>query len=216
MTEPSLLIVAKAPVPGECKTRIAAEVGDENAAALAAAALLDTLETAMLTGSPVVVATSGDLDQGVQSEQTRAAMSRMRVIEQRGVSFAERLANAHHDADTGAGIVQVGMDTPHMTIEDVQQAGALVQAGETVLGPAEDGGWWLLGEPDATQAQILQDVPMSSPQTCAHTAEALGRVRWLRTLRDMDTWADAVTLAEQFPTSRLAKVHDTVSGIIHD
>ena len=62
MTRPTVLVVAKAPVPGFAKTRIAGDVGDDAAAELAAAALLDTLQASVGSGMRVVVALTGDLD----------------------------------------------------------------------------------------------------------------------------------------------------------
>ncbi len=59
----TLLVVAKAPEPGRAKTRLAATVGEQVAAQIAAAALLDTLDA--VAGAPVssrVVALTGDLD----------------------------------------------------------------------------------------------------------------------------------------------------------
>lgn len=209
---PTILIVAKAPVPGLCKTRIAESTDATAAARFAAAALLDTLDTARATWWPIVVAMTGNLDEAIENTRIRRALHGTRVIEQRGETFAERLANAHHDADTGCGVVQVGMDTPQVTVDDYQESGKLVQAGHTVLGPADDGGWWLLGVPDATLAHSLREVPMSTPQTAEYTASALGRVSWLRTLRDMDTWSDTVALAQQLPHSHLATATEQYGG----
>ena len=64
----TLLIVAKAPIPGLAKTRIAATVGTEAAADLAAAALLDTLDVATTCGANVVVAITGDLGAAARSD----------------------------------------------------------------------------------------------------------------------------------------------------
>lgn len=216
MADPTLLIVAKAPVPGLCKTRIAETVGDVAAAEVAAASLLDTLETADAVGWPVVVAMTGDLDMAVDSDRVRRALARVHVVEQRGESFAERLVHAHADSDAGDGVVQVGMDTPQILAEDYIRAGAVVRSGEIALGPADDGGWWLLAVPEASHARGLVDVPMSTPKTAEHTAQALGEVTWLRVLRDMDTWADTVALSRQLPTSRLARAVDRISGVGHD
>ncbi|MFI5428706.1 hypothetical protein [Aeromicrobium sp. UC242_57] len=71
MTAPTVLVVAKAPVPGLAKTRIAETVGDDLAAAVAAAALLDTLATVTAVGWPVVVAMTGDLSQAARSDEIR-------------------------------------------------------------------------------------------------------------------------------------------------
>ncbi|KAA1380188.1 TIGR04282 family arsenosugar biosynthesis glycosyltransferase [Aeromicrobium fastidiosum] len=205
MTAPTVLVVAKAPVPGLAKTRIASTVGDDVAADLAAAALLDTLATATAVGWPVVVAMTGDLDRAARADEIRAALEPLEVVPQRGEGLAERLANAHADAGATDGIVQVGMDTPQLLVADYLDAGRMVELGSIVVGPATDGGWWLLGLPDPALAQRLVDVPMSTDETGAKTVEALGgEVITLRTLPDMDTWDDAVAIAADVPISRLA------------
>ncbi|MCL3816926.1 TIGR04282 family arsenosugar biosynthesis glycosyltransferase [Aeromicrobium wangtongii] len=211
MTAPTLLlVVAKAPVPGQAKTRIARTIGDDGAAELAAAALLDTLTTATAVGWPVVVAMTGDLSAAARGEEIAAALEPLQVVPQRGDGLAARLANAHADAaaavgDSAAGIVQVGMDTPQLLVADYLDAGRTVELGSIVVGPAQDGGWWLLGLPDPALAKQLIEVPMSQDDTCDRTVEALGGdVVRLRTLRDMDTWDDAVAIAGEIPISLLA------------
>ncbi len=206
MTAPTLLVVAKAPVPGLAKTRIAVTVGDEAAAEVAAAALLDTLATATAVGWPVVVAMTGDLSKAARADEIRAALQPLRVIPQRGDGLDERLANAHADAGAPDGIVQVGMDTPQLLVADYLDAGRTVELGSVVIGPAADGGWWLLGLPDPVLAQQLIGVGMSQDDTGAQTEEALGGdlVR-LRTVADMDTWDDAVQIALDIPISHLAQ-----------
>lgn len=207
----TLLVVAKAPVPGLAKTRVAADIGDAAAARLAAAALLDTLHTVLAVGAerdwPVVVAMTGDLDRAALGDEIADVLSLATVVPQRGDGLDQRLAHAHADASaaTGtAGVVQVGMDTPQLTPDDYVVAGQAVLAGERVLGPADDGGWWLLGLPDATAATALVGVPMSTDRTADATAAALDVTTRLRTERDMDTWADAQLVAADAPASRLA------------
>src|SRR5699024_10743445 len=128
----------------------------------------------------------------------------------------ERLVHAHADSDAGHGVVQVGMDTPQIVADDYRRAQAVVDNGDIALGPAADGGWWLLAVPKASDARGLIDVPMSTSRTAEHTATALGEVTWLRVLRDMDTWDDTVALSGQLPTSRLARAVDRISGVGHD
>ena len=130
---PTLLIVAKAPVPGLAKTRIGRVTGHEHAAEIAAAALLDTLATAAATGWPVVVALTGDLADATRGEQIAAALAPTRVITQRGDGFGARLANAHVDADAGHGVVQVGMDSPQVTVSDYEQAASWVDGARSCL-----------------------------------------------------------------------------------
>lgn len=110
----TILVVAKAPVPGLAKTRLAATLGDHGAADLAAAALLDTLDAVAAT--PVaarVVALTGDLDAACRAAAIRDRLGVFTVIDQRGEDFACRLANAHADAAAAVGarpVLQIGMD----------------------------------------------------------------------------------------------------------
>ena len=112
-TAVTLLVVAKAPVPGRAKTRIAAGLGDHAAAEIAASALLDTLDAAAAT--PVharVVALTGDLEAACRAAELRTRLAGFTVIEQRGDGFAQRLAHAHADAATVAGGISEGVPPP--------------------------------------------------------------------------------------------------------
>ena len=103
------LVVAKAPVPGLAKTRLAAVLGETMAADIAAAALLDTLDTVAETPfAAKVVAITGDLAAACRADAIRERLSGFIVIEQRGTDFAERLANAHADAADAAPCAEAG------------------------------------------------------------------------------------------------------------
>ncbi|MEO6471063.1 MAG: DUF2064 domain-containing protein [Aeromicrobium sp.] len=216
MSRPTVLIVAKSPEPGRAKTRVAQTVGDEVAADLAAAALLDTLEVAGSVGWPVVVALTGDLDRAARSSEIREALARVKVVAQRGGGFAERLVAAHNDADEGFGVVQVGMDSPQLAVTDLLLAGQALGIHDAAIAPAEDGGWWLLALRSSIHAKVLADVPMSTADTCRATIDALtengAHVFGLRALRDVDTWADALALAQAYPRLRSSKVVRQVVG----
>jgi glycosyltransferase A (GT-A) superfamily protein (DUF2064 family) len=205
MSSPTVLVVAKAPVPRLAKTRIAEDVGDDAAAEIAAAALLDTLQAAVDSGMRVVVALIGELDRAVRSDELRGALAELLVVPQRGETFGERLAHAHLDADAGHGVVQVGMDTPQLTAGDLAGASDLLARYPSVLGPAEDGGWWLLGVRHGMGASRLATVEMSTASTGRHTREVLPTpTALIRTLRDVDTWDDARDVAAEVPHTRFA------------
>lgn len=210
MTAPTVLIVARAPVPGEAKTRLAAHVGDEAAARLAGAALLDTIGAAASTGWSVCVAITGDLAAAPMCSEIAVAMASHRRIDQRGECFADRLAAAHADADRGGGVVQVGMDTPHVRPTQLRTAGHALAWRDAVLGRAHDGGWWVLGVRDGRDAACLRGVPMSTARTGVLTRAALrgqgacvAEAPWLT---DVDTWADALEVAASAPRTRFARV----------
>ena len=213
------LIVAKAPVPGLAKTRLAAALGDRVAAGIAAAALLDTLDAVADTHlAAKVVAMTGDLASACQSEAIRERLSGFTVVEQRGDSFADRLANAHADAASAAGpmpVLQIGMDTPQVTAELLTRCARALLGAHAVVGPARDGGWWLLGVADAATAECLRLVPMSRPDTGAMTYAALlqtgSPVIVLEELADVDTVADiSVVRADCRPSGRFAQITTSV------
>lgn len=212
-----VLVMAKAPVPGLSKTRLAATVGDEAAADVAAAALLDTLAAAAAAVGPAscVLALTGDLDEGARTDAVREALSGWTVVEQRGDGFDERLAHAHLDAGAGP-LVQVGMDTPQVTAALLHAAAAPLGTHDTVLGAAEDGGWWVLGRHDANGAAALRGVAMSTPTTYDDTREAL-LARGLSVaptvvLRDVDEYVDADAVALEAPDTLFAQAWARVSG----
>lgn len=173
----TVLVVAKAPVPGLAKTRLAATVGDEAAADIAAAALLDTLDAVAATPAAArVVAMTGDLDLASNSAEIRRRLAAFTVVDQRGDGFAERLVHAHADAAAAGGghpVLQIGMDTPQVTAELLTACAQTLVDVPAVLGMACDGGWWVLGVHSAAQTECLRDVPMSTSETGAVTLAAL-------------------------------------------
>ena len=210
----TLLVVAKAPVAGRAKTRLAATVGDQVAAQIAAAALLDTLDAVVAT--PVatrVVALTGRLDGAAEADEIRRRLASFDVIGQRGNDFGDRLANAHTDAAAvdGHPVLQIGMDTPQVTAELLGDCARRLGETSAVLGLACDGGWWALGVRSPALAGCLRDVPMSQPDTGALTLKALRGngvdVALLDELADFDVADDVAAVRAVCPSgSRFAHV----------
>jgi len=212
-----LLVITKAPVPGRSKTRLTPPCTPEQAAAIAAAAVGDTLDTVRAT--PVtrrVVALDGapgELD-----------LTGCIVVPQVTGDLGTRLAAAFADAMTGPDgdlpTLLVGMDTPQTTPELL--AGSLDRLvaagpGTAVLGVAPDGGWWALGLHSPAGAQVLPDVPMSREDTAVNTRAALEAagltVLDLPRLTDIDHFPDAVAVAALCPPgSRTRTVVDGISA----
>jgi glycosyltransferase A (GT-A) superfamily protein (DUF2064 family) len=210
----AVVVLAKAPVPGVAKTRLAAAVGDRRAADLAAAALLDTLELCaeVFTSAFRVASLAGDLADASRGEELAAALEGWHVMQQRGGGLGQRICHALHETHrlTGGPVVLVGMDTPHLQGRVLAEVAETVAApGRPVLGPAVDGGWWVLATADPGVADGLGDVPMSRPDTYARTHEvvcrAAGAVAPAPVMRDVDTAADAAWAAAAAPRSRFAR-----------
>ncbi len=198
-----VLVVAKAPTPGLAKTRLGAQVGQDVAAELAAAALLDTARTcaAAVGVARCRLALEGDLSGATYADRLVSAFAGWVVFPQRGAGLAERLANAHLDlAAEGPGpSVQIGMDTPQVTVRDLTGLIDALDGYDAVLADAEDGGWWALALAEPSRGEHLAGVPMSTPTTATATRAAMVaaglRVGSGRVLRDVDLAEDADAVA---------------------
>lgn len=197
-----IVIIAKEPVAGKVKTRLTPPFTPDQAAALAAAALHDSLLAVAATPATQRVLA---LD-GLPGEWLPEGFV---VIPQRGAGLDERLAAAFTDAHRlhPEPIVLIGMDTPQVTSRLLREAALALDDHDAVYGPAADGGYWLLGlrEPDPG---LLLGVPMSHPETGKAQLDRLNRaglrIHFLPELTDVDTAADARTVAGQAPRTRFA------------
>ncbi|MFB9923890.1 DUF2064 domain-containing protein [Amycolatopsis halotolerans] len=220
MTSTTILILAKAPLPGRVKTRLCPPATSEQAAHIAAAALLETVRAVRsVSGAHAVVALEGDLETGISAVELCAVTADIPVLPQRGSSLGERIAAAHADAAAlapGRPVLQIGMDTPQVSAELLEQCRdrLLGTAAEAVLGPADDGGWWLLGLRDPLKAAVVSGVTTSRSDTGFRTRQALIdhglHVATAPGLRDVDTMADARAVAETMPGTMFAAAVGTV------
>ena len=196
-----MLVIAKEPLPGRAKTRLTPPCSVDEAAELARASLLDTLDVVDRTpAARKVLVFEGDarcwLREGFE------------VMPQRGAGLGERLAAAFDDVDSPA--LLVGMDTPQLTprlLLDGMRALARHDV-DAVLGPAHDGGYWSVGFSEPVSGAFT-GVPMSSGSTWIRQRARLDelglRVREQPLLRDVDTIEDARAVASAAPLTRFAR-----------
>jgi uncharacterized protein len=153
------------------------------------------------------------LDAASNSDEIRALLADFTVVPQRGKDLAERLANAHLDAAaafTGLPVLQIGMDTPQVTADLLGDCARELLACDAVLGPARDGGWWVLGVTNAAMADCLRSIPMSRSDTGVVTLTALRDtgvdVSLVPVLADVDRAADVDAVRRECaPNSRFAR-----------
>lgn len=182
--------MAKEPVAGQVKTRLCPPLTPAQAAEYASAALADTLDAVAACGSSRKVLA---LD-GAPGPWLPAGFH---VVRQHGTTFNERLARAWHDA--GGPGVQIGMDTPQVTADLLDDALDAIAPGRALLGETLDGGWWALGLP-APDGAVFDEVVMSRSDTVRQQRAQLGRLGYdvhdLAQLVDVDHFADAVEVAD--------------------
>ncbi|MFD8580974.1 DUF2064 domain-containing protein [Streptomyces virginiae] len=202
----TLLVIAKAPVPGRVKTRLTPRFTPQQAAGLARAALEDTLAAVLATPARRRVLV---LD-GQPGPWVPAGIE---VVPQCAGGLDVRLAAAFALSDGPA--LLIGMDTPQVT-PDLLAPGLDFTEADGWFGPAADGGFWALGLADPDPALLL-GVPMS----VAHTGEVQRRrlteaglaVRDLPELCDVDTPADAERVAATAPRTRFAALHSGLCAV---
>jgi hypothetical protein len=206
----AVAVIAKAPVPGKVKTRLCPPCTPDEAAAIAEAALRDTLDAVVATAAGRrVVVLDGARPDWIEDD--------LEVLAQRGGGLDERLACAFEDL--GCPAVIIGMDTPQVSsvvLDDVV-ATLCRDDVEAVLGPANDGGYWVLGlcRPDP---ELLLGVPMSVAHThdaqLARLAERGLRVAAAPQLTDLDTFDEAVEVAAVARGARFGAAVDRVRGAL--
>lgn len=185
----TIIVIAKAPVPGRCKTRLSPPCTLEEAAELAAASLRDTLEAVAASRAlRKVVALEGGAGDWLPPG--------FEVIRQRGLGLDERLAAAFQDVAEPA--LLVGMDTPQLTEAILNDALAVLEDADAVLGPTFDGGFWAVGLKRPLAAAFV-GVPMSTAETGSAQRRRLDRLRLevatLPQMRDVDYVSDAFEVA---------------------
>lgn len=189
MTE-TVLVVAKAPASGRSKTRLVPPLAPADAAALHEALLLDTLAACAAEADDVRILYADAADR----EPLQALVPDVPLVQQegRGLADALRLGIARHLADGPVAIVS--SDVPGLPAGALAAAfGALAGGADVVLGPAVDGGYWLIAMREADD-RPFEDIPWSTPAACAVTRrrceEAGLRVVELCSWRDIDTLVD--------------------------
>lgn len=183
-------VFARAPTPGQTKTRLIPALGAEGAAALHARLIRHTLRVAGEAGADrVELWCSPD----TRDHFFEACAQRYGVVlrDQAGGDLGARMGAALADARaTGEHAVLVGSDCPAMTAAHLRRAMDWLASGvELVLGPAQDGGYVLIGagRPEPT---LFTDMPWGSErvlaETLARAREAGLVVQCLEPLPDLD------------------------------
>jgi glycosyltransferase A (GT-A) superfamily protein (DUF2064 family) len=204
----TLLVVAKAPVPGRVKTRLCPPCRPEEAAEIAEAALADTLGAVLCCGAERrLIALDGQPGDWLPAG--------FEIVPQHGEGLAERLSAAWAEVDGPC--LQIGMDTPQVAPVCLDLALDLVAGGGSAIGLATDGGWWAVGMARPVPS-VFRGVPMSHPDTGARQLAALRahglEPSLLPVLRDIDTVDDALSVAALIPRSRTATTIDAVLGAL--
>jgi len=203
-----LIIVAKAPVPGEVKTRLQPMISPDDAAKLQTYFIQQALMLASgLKEVDVDLWCTPDDSHPVLQQCAR--QYKVTLKQQQGKNLGERMANALQEALTNyQQVVVIGTDCPELTADYLSDAlSRLRQGAKAVIGPASDGGYVLLGL-RCFSPLLFTDINWGSDQVLFETRQKLQQLGWewdeLSTLRDIDTPADLLNYPEIMSTAGLA------------
>jgi len=191
-------VIAKAPAAGRAKTRLTPPLTADQAAAMQRALLLDTLDGCRAEVDDVSILHADPSE--APALAVLAGPGTELVLQQgRGLEEALGQALALHLRDGPVAIVS--SDIPGIPPRSLTRAfAALADGADVVLGPALDGGYWLIAMREL-HSEALRDIPWSTPAVLAVTlrrcADARLRVDLLDPWRDMDTMVDLAFAARQ-------------------
>jgi rSAM/selenodomain-associated transferase 1 len=190
----ALIIFAKAPIPGEVKTRLCPPLDADEAASLHGSLVLDAIErTKGLQGISLYVAGTPDLAHPFF--KVMEGRYGARLLLQRGPDLGARMMNAMQDAfDQGAhDALLTGTDLPALPRAHLVEALKLIKSHDVVLGPTTDGGYYLIGLHKMVPA-LFDGIAWSTASVFAETKKKIETaglsLGLLPECRDMDTLDD--------------------------
>ncbi|MGB5745423.1 MAG: TIGR04282 family arsenosugar biosynthesis glycosyltransferase [Desulfobacterales bacterium] len=192
-----LVVVAKAPVPGEVKTRLVPYFSPEEAAGLFRCFLQDRIrEMGQLKGIDLAVAyTPAD----ARDLFARITSNGFKLFSQKGENLGQRLNNVFIEKLTRVydAVSIIDSDTPDLPGSIVEQSFRILMSGEVdaVYGPCDDGGYYLVGM-RRPHPELFEDIPWSTEAVLNITLKRAARLgiktKLLPGWNDLDTFEDLI------------------------
>ena len=187
MPEPRIIIFVKAPRPGFVKTRLAATIGNE----AACAAYCQLTENVLAHLAPLPHLEIRFTPDDAEKEITQWLRDDWTSRPQGNGELGERMHRAFTEAN-GPAII-IGSDCPQVKLNDFITAAKTLQTHDAVIGPATDGGYWLIGL-NAPCPALFEGIEWSTggvlQSTLSKAQQAGLSVQLLRKLADVDTGVD--------------------------
>lgn len=201
----ALVIFAKAPVPGQVKTRLCPPLTPDEAATLHGSFVLDTLERTKTATIRLQLPIDRYLACAPSSSlvffKIMEERQGVKLIDQEGEDLGIRMHRAFETmfAKGYRRALIIGTDVPSLPFDYYKQAVDLLETHDVVLGPARDGGYYLIGLKKSSGG-LFEHIPWSTDQVLAVTrekAKVLGlSTGWLPEWRDVDSIDDLQALIE--------------------
>jgi rSAM/selenodomain-associated transferase 1 len=201
-----VLFFVKFPEVGRVKTRLSKDLGPETASQLYRCFVLDMLDTLDIVGADCVLCFTPD-EKRRDFEKWLGTV--YRFLPQSGLTLGARMENAFTEAfDMGyPAAVLLGSDLPDLPIAIIKTALDDCRSYDSVIGPAKDGGYYLIGfRRDTFVRAVFEGMPWGSPSVLERTLRVLkahkSRIRVLPEWQDVDTLADLRALMDRSGTTR--------------
>jgi len=202
MNRDRLVIFTRYPEPGRTKTRLVGVLGAQGAADLQKAMTERTVQTARRVRARIDVDVEICFDGGKERRMRRWLGADLHFRRQTGADLGERMSNAFRAGFRAGGrrIVLVGADCPKLTVEVLQGAFQALERHEVVIGPARDGGYYLIGLTGAGP-DLFRGIPWGTDRVLPMALERLesAGISWalgdelvdVDTAEDLAVWEEA-------------------------
>lgn len=192
MSDPTVTIFARWPEPGKAKTRLIPGLGEDGATAVYRKLLEHTVREARASGLPVQLRVTGGAAEAFHGWLGRD----LEVVDQGEGDLGEKLARVP------APTLLIGSDCPRLSATHLREAAAALRGNPAVVGPANDGGYYLLGLA-RPMPFLFNDMPWSTAEVLPETLRRLEQHKitpaTLETLDDIDTPEDLARYPEFAP-----------------
>ena len=206
MSDTALVVMARYPQAGKTKTRLARTIGDDETIRLYRAFLIDLAQR--FAGQEYILHwayTPAEVDYSAFVATLASSLAQhTRCFPQQGADLGARLHSVFkwtHEQQFQRTIV-IGSDSPHISLAIVASAWKALDEADIVLGPADDGGYYLIAM--RRPYEVFSGIPMSTSVVTEMTIELAQRqgltVRLLEPLFDIDELSDLLRLAQLLET----------------
>jgi len=205
-------ILARAPIPGQAKTRLIPALGADGAARLQRWLLQQTVAMALVADvGPVTLWCAGDPRH--PDFQLCRAFGSVAVRQQPEGDLGVRMLAALRQSPTPGGTLVIGTDCPAMTATHLRRAAQLMGDHDAVVQPAEDGGYVLIGM-NLAAPEAFAGIEWGTERVMDQTRQRLAALDWHwaepSILWDVDRPADLERLVAQYPDALEPMVRETM------
>lgn len=209
----SVVVLGREPLPGRVKTRLAAGVGPDAAALIYRELLEHALEVATSVDADVTLALAEPPLRGFRPPLDVAV--EIQAAGDLGHRMAAAVARRFEEGYDR--VVLIGSDCPACAPGHLEEAFAVLEKTPVALGPASDGGYWLIGLREPAP-EVFDGIVWSTPEVLEQTRERLRdlELEWreLETLADLDTGEDLERLLDDaIPLPLVRRLRAVVEAI---